>query len=176
MSKNFCSVLLGFSIRWGNPLFLSPRPTYHQVPALLGCSETSAPAELRHWLSQLLHTVSGALVVSHDCSRGCPLPESVVTAGIAWLLQVPLFSPERAHGACHEALSPVSQLRASPDIIFSSTSIPPVVVILTFLLHVSYYRPGTETEVLPQSQQVVQFSYLCCSDLAFRSSTDNARA
>lgn len=126
-------------------------------------------------MSQLLRTVSGASVVSHD-GRWCPLPESAVTAGIAWLLQVPSFSHECPHGACYEVLSPLCQLRASPDIIFSSNSVPHVVVILTFLLRVSYYRPGTETKVLPRSQEVVQFSYLCCSVLAFISSTDNAYA
>lgn len=39
-------------------------------------------------LSQLLQTVSGASEVSQD-GRWCPLPESAVTAGIVWLLQVP---------------------------------------------------------------------------------------
>lgn len=166
MSENFCSLLLGFSIRWGNPLSASPYPPHHQVPVLLGCSATSAPAEPRHCLSQLLWRVSGAFVVSHGCSRWCPLLSQQEVPGS--------FSHECAHGVCHEVLSPVSQLCASQNILFFSTSIPPVVVILTFLLHICY-KTGIETKVLLQSQQVVRFFYLCFSDLAFRSSTDNAQ-
>lgn len=163
MSENSCSLLLGFSIRWGNPLSASPCPPHHQVPVLLGCSATSAPAEPRHCLSQLLQRASGAFVVSHGCSRWRPLLSQQELPGSS--------SHECARGVCHE----VSQLRASWNIVLFSTSIPPVAVILTFLLHVSY-RSGAETKVLPQSRQVVRFSYLSFSDLAFRSSTDNAQA
>lgn len=51
---------------------------------------------------------------------------------------------------------------------------PLLVVIFTFLLHVSYFRLGAEAKVLPQSQQVVQFSSPCCSNLVFSSSADYA--